>query len=92
MRSALRYRILPVWIVLCFACRGDSRESGSFIDRRPFDYSAQMFAADEDSSGTFVCFSSKDTTLLVGTRATIVFTGFPQHSAYGCTARTAKTN
>lgn len=42
-----------------------------------------MFIADEDSSGTFVCFASKDTTLLAGTRVTIVFTGFPQHSAVG---------
>lgn len=77
-----RYRILLACFAFCLACRGDSR-AGSFMDGRPFDYSAQMFIADEDSSGTYVCFSSKDTTLLVGTRATIVFTGFPQHSALG---------
>ena len=76
-------RILPAFIVLCLACRGDSRVSGSFEKGDPFDYRAQMFVADEDSSGTYVCFSAKDTTLLAGTRATIVFTGFPQHSAVG---------
>jgi hypothetical protein len=70
-------------MVCCLACRGDSGTRGSFENGDPFDYTAQMFAADEDSSGTFVCFSSKDTTLLAGTRATIVFTGFPQHSASG---------
>ncbi len=75
-------RILPAFIVLCLACRGDSR-AGSFANGGPFDYSAQMFVADEDSSGTYVCFAAKDTTLLPGTRATIVFTGFPQHSAVG---------
>jgi hypothetical protein len=49
-----------------------------------------MFAADEDSSGTFVCFAAKDTALLPGTRATIVFTGFPQHSAIGRVTRRGK--
>ncbi len=77
-----RYSILPACIAFFLACRGDSR-AGSFENGAPFDYDAQMFVADEDSSGTFVCFSSRDTTLRVGTRATIVFTGFPQHSAVG---------
>ena len=76
-------RILPAFILFCLACSGDWRTHGSFENGDPFDYGAQMFAADEDSSGTFVCFSSKDTTLLLETRATIVFTGFPQHSAQG---------
>ncbi|HKC80050.1 MAG TPA: hypothetical protein VKB91_02575, partial [Gemmatimonadaceae bacterium] len=49
-----------------------------------------MFVADEDSSGTFVCFAATDTTLLPGTRATIVFTGFPQHSAIGRVTRRDK--
>ena len=70
-------------MVCCLACRGDSRASGSFENGDPFDYSSQMFVADEDSSGTYVCFAAKDTALLVGTRVTIVFTGFPQHSAAG---------
>lgn len=78
----LRHPILPICIAVCLSCRGDSR-AGSFMDGRPFDYGAQMFIADEDSSGTFVCFAAKDTTLLAGTRVTIVFTGFPQHSATG---------
>jgi len=49
-----------------------------------------MFVADEDSSGTFICFSARDTTILPGTRATIVFTGFPQHSAIGRVTRRAR--
>jgi hypothetical protein len=81
-RSFRRSRALIAFITIALACRGDSR-AGSFMDGRPFDYSSQMFVADEDSSGTFVCFASNDTTLLPGTRVTIVFTGHPQHSAIG---------
>jgi len=78
---------LPAWVVLIVACRG---EQGSFTDDSPFDYKTRMFVADEDSSGTFVCFAAKDTTILPGTRATIVFTGFPQHSAVGRVTSRAK--
>lgn len=87
MKTARRYSFLPAFIILAVGCRG---EQGSFTDDSPFDYNARMFAADEDSSGTFVCFAAKDTTLLPGTRATIVFTGFPQHSAIGHVTRRGK--
>lgn len=87
MTSRLRYSYLPACILLAVGCRG---EQGSFTDDSPFDYNARMFVADEDSSGTFVCFATKDTTLLPGTRATIVFTGFPQHSAVGRVTSRAK--
>jgi hypothetical protein len=87
MKSARRYSFLAAFIILAVGCRG---EQGSFTDDSPFDYNARMFAADEDSSGTFVCFAAKDTTLLPGTRATIVFTGFPQHSAIGHVTRRGK--
>ena len=87
MTSARRYSFLPVCIVLAVGCRG---EQGSFTDDSPFDYNTRMFVADEDSSGTFVCFATKDTTLLPGTRTTIVFTGFPQHSAIGRVTRRGK--
>ena len=80
MISLLRYSILPVCIVISVACRG---EKGSFTGDAPFEYSTRMFVADEDSSGTFVCFTANDTTLLPETRVTIVFTGHPQHSAVG---------
>lgn len=80
MISLHRYSSITACIAFVLACRGDS---GSFTEEGPFDYSARMFVADEDSSGRFVCFSSRDTTLLPRTRVTIVFTGFPQHSASG---------
>ncbi|HEV7838557.1 MAG TPA: hypothetical protein VGO75_10865 [Gemmatimonadaceae bacterium] len=80
MTSARRYSFSLACIVLVMGCRG---ERGSFADDSPFDYNARMFVADEDSSGTYVCFATRDTTLLPGTRVTIVFTGFPQHSAVG---------
>ena len=80
MRSVLRSSILPACVGLSLACGG---EKGSFTGDEPFDYSARMFIADEDSSGTFVCFTAKDTTLLPETRVTIVFTGHPQRSAIG---------
>jgi hypothetical protein len=87
MISWLRYSLLSSCLLLALACRG---ERGSFTDDSPFDYNARMFVADEDSSGTFVCFATQDTTLLPGTRATIVFTGFPQHSAVGRVTSRAK--
>jgi len=80
MRSFVRHVIPPLCVVLGFACKA---EKGSFTGDEPFDYSARMFIADEDSSGTFVCFTATDTTLLPDTRVTIVFTGHPQHSAIG---------
>ena len=80
MHSLLRSSILPVCVGLGVACEG---ERGSFTGDEPFDYRARMFVADEDSSGTFVCFTAEDTTLLPETRVTIVFTGHPQHSAIG---------
>lgn len=80
MRSLLRDVVLALSIVPGLSCKG---EKGSFTGDEPFDYSARMFVADEDSSGTFVCFTAKDTTLLPETRVTIVFTGHPQHSAIG---------
>jgi hypothetical protein len=80
MRSFVRHVTPPLCVVLGFACKA---EKGSFTGDEPFDYSARMFIADEDSSGTFVCFTATDTTLLPDTRVTIVFTGHPQHSAIG---------
>src|SRR5688572_4398444 len=80
MRALLRYVIAPFCIGLSLACRG---EKGSFIGEAPFDYRTRMFVADEDSSGTFVCFAAPDTTILPETKVTIVFTGHPQHSAIG---------
>ena len=53
-------------MVLAAGCRG---EQGSFADDSPFDYNTRMFVADEDSSGTFVCFTAKDTTLLIPLRS-----------------------
>lgn len=87
MIAGQRYSSLFACLFAVLACRG---EQGSFTDDGPFDYNARMFVADEDSSGTFVCFATKDTTLLPGTRATIVFTGFPQHSAIGRVTSRAK--
>jgi hypothetical protein len=75
-----RWAIVPAAILLALACRA---EHGSFAGEGPFDYNARMFVADEDSSGTYVCFTAKDSTLLPDTRVTIVFAGFPQHSAVG---------
>ena len=62
-------------ILLALACKGDSNNV-------PFDYSARMFVADEDSSGLFLCFAT-DSALAPGTPVTVVFTGIPQHFAAG---------
>ena len=78
--TSMRWAVGLAAILLVFACRG---EHGSFTGDAPFDYGTRMFVADEDSSGTYVCFTAKDSTLLPDTRVTIVFTGFPQHSAVG---------
>jgi hypothetical protein len=64
-----------VCILLALACKGDSNNV-------PFDYSARMFVADEDSSGLFLCFAT-DSALAPGTPVTVVFTGIPQHFAAG---------
>lgn len=80
MRALLRHVIAPMCLASGLAC---GREKGSFIGDAPFDYRTRMFVADEDSSGTFVCFAATDTTLLPETKVTIVFTGHPQHSAIG---------
>jgi hypothetical protein len=81
MYSFRRYVILlPLCSALSLACKA---EKGSFTGDDRFDYSTRMFIADEDSSGTFVCFTAIDTTLLPETKVTIVFTGHPQHSAIG---------
>ena len=61
---------------LVLACKGDSSKS------RVFDYKTQIFVADEDSSGLFLCFTA-DTALAPGTPVTVVFTGMPQHFAAG---------
>ena len=78
--TSTRLAVVLAGIVSLLGCRG---EHGSFTGEGPFDYGTRMFVADEDSSGTYVCFTAKDSTLLPDTRVTIVFTGFPQHTAVG---------
>ena len=71
-----KYTPVPfICILLALACKRDS-------DNGPFDYSARVFVADEDSSGLFLCFAT-ETALAPGMAVTVVFTGMPQHFTVG---------
>jgi hypothetical protein len=71
-----KYTPVPfVCILLALACKRDS-------DNGPFDYSARVFVADEDSSGLFLCFAT-EAALAPGMAVTVVFTGMPQHFTAG---------
>jgi hypothetical protein len=50
----------------------------------------RIFAADQDSSGTRLCFGSADTTLPFGTPVTVVHAAFPQFSTEGRLGRRSK--
>jgi hypothetical protein len=47
------------------------------------DGSPRMFVADQDSSGTRLCFEAADSTLPAGAPVTVVHATFPQYSAVG---------
>jgi len=47
------------------------------------DGSPRMFVADQDSSGTRLCFEAADSTLPAGAPATVVHATFPQYSTLG---------
>ena len=49
-----------------------------------------MFAGDQDSSGTRLCFESPDTTLPYGAPVTVVHTAFPQFATGGTLGRRSK--
>jgi hypothetical protein len=52
---------------------------------------ARMFAADQDSSGTRLCFGSSDLTLVAGTPVTVVHPAFPQYATTGKLERRSKS-
>jgi len=54
------------------------------------DGQPRMFAGDQDSSGTRLCFESADTTLPYGAPVTVVHTAFPQFSTGGTLGRRSK--
>jgi hypothetical protein len=54
------------------------------------DGKPRMFAGDQDSSGTRLCFQSADTTLPYGAPATVVHAAFPQFATEGTLGRRSK--
>lgn len=52
---------------------------------------ARMFAADQDSSGTRLCFESTDLTLPPGTPVTVVHPAFPQFATTGKLGKRSKS-
>ncbi|HYU51838.1 MAG TPA: hypothetical protein VEK37_02800, partial [Gemmatimonadaceae bacterium] len=55
------------------------------------DGHARMFVADQDSSGTRLCFESADLTLAPGTPVTVIHPAFPQFSTQGRLGRRSKS-
>jgi hypothetical protein len=70
------------------ACGNDSKSGG---DKLPVsalnvfgpDGKPRMFVADQDSSGTRLCFDAADLGLVPGTPVTVVHPAFPQYSTTG---------
>ena len=51
----------------------------------------RMFAADQDSSGSRLCFESADSTLPAGAQVTVVHAVFPQYAVEGRLGRRSKS-
>jgi hypothetical protein len=54
------------------------------------DGNPRIYAGDQDSSGTRLCFQSEDTTLPYGAPATVVHSAFPQFATGGTLGRRSK--
>jgi hypothetical protein len=79
--------ICAVMIVIVSGCARDRTDEISAAARgltviAP-DGSPRMFVADQDSSGTRLCFEAADSTLPAGAPVTVVHSTFPQYSTVG---------
>jgi hypothetical protein len=76
-----------VMIVIAAGCSRDRSDEISAAARALTviapDGSPRMFVADQDSSGTRLCFEAADSTLPVGAPVTVVHAIFPQYSTVG---------
>jgi hypothetical protein len=96
-RIRMRFHLLALASLLVgSACghepRSDqvSEEAASFATIGP-NGEARMFAADQDSSGTRLCFESADLNLPFGTPVTVVHSAFPQYATQGTLGRRSKS-
>jgi hypothetical protein len=79
--------ICAVMIVIVSGCTRDRADEISAAARALTvmapDGSPRMFVADQDSSGTRLCFEAADSTLPAGAPVTVVHATFPQYSTVG---------
>jgi len=90
MRAKLGLGGVAVLALATVACGGDSRtERGeaalpaSALNVFGVDGKPRMFVADQDSSGTRLCFDAPDLGYAAGTPVTVVHPAFPQYSTTG---------
>jgi hypothetical protein len=81
-------RMSAVVAVVALACGREPRAGEISAAARALtviapDGSPRMFVADQDSSGTRLCFEAADSTLPVGAPVTVVHAIFPQYSTVG---------
>jgi hypothetical protein len=79
--------ICAVMVVIAAGCARDRSDDISAAARALTviapDGSPRMFVADQDSSGTRLCFEAADSTLPIGAPVTVVHATFPQYSTAG---------
>jgi hypothetical protein len=81
-------RVGAVAVVVALACGREPRAGEISAAARALtviapDGSPRMFVADQDSSGTRLCFEAADSTLPAGAPVTVVHATFPQYSTVG---------
>ena len=92
----IRTAALAVALVM-LACSRDSAkddlagEPDSIVATIAPDGEARIFVADQDSSGTRLCFDAPDLGFAPGTPVTVVHPAFPQYSTTGRLGRRAKS-
>ncbi len=77
-----------VMIIIALACGREPRADEISAEARALtviapDGTPRMFVADQDSSGTRLCFAAADSTLPIGAPVTVVHAIFPQYSTVG---------
>jgi hypothetical protein len=81
------FAVGAVILVIAIGCGREPRDEISSAARALTvfapDGSPRMFVADQDSSGTRLCFEAADSTLPAGAPVTVVHATFPQYSTVG---------
>ena len=84
-------------VLMAAACGGESTKGelagspDSIVATIGPDGEPRIFVADQDSSGTRLCFDAPDLGFAVGTPVTVVHPAFPQYSTTGRLGRRAKS-